>query len=170
MQGGILLRLKPNGNTGWPGKRSPPHSGAFATFGPMPVFRSRTRISRPNGTQLQPTIRTQRARHFPPNVVSESSTSVCHRSRTLPITDNLRECPSDSTSRWTPCPPEYRKLVPSGPPWLASGFRLRARLVQASPCLLPPLSGHALRRRPCASPRSGSEKDLHLQAATIHGT
>src|SRR6516162_1554312 len=37
-------------------------------------------------------------------------------------------CPSDSTSRWTPCPPENRRLVASGPPWLVSGFRFRARL------------------------------------------
>ena len=37
-------------------------------------------------------------------------------------------CPSDSTSRWTPCPPETRRLVASGPPWLVSGFRFRARL------------------------------------------
>src|SRR5262245_17724318 len=35
-------------------------------------------------------------------------------------------CPSDSTSRWTPCPPENRRLVASGPPWLVSGFRFRA--------------------------------------------
>jgi hypothetical protein len=37
-------------------------------------------------------------------------------------------CPSDSTSRWTPCPPENCRLVASGPPWLVSGFRFRARL------------------------------------------
>jgi len=37
-------------------------------------------------------------------------------------------CPSDSTSRWTPCPPENRRLVASGSPWLVSGFRFRARL------------------------------------------
>jgi hypothetical protein len=37
-------------------------------------------------------------------------------------------CPSDSTSRWTPCPPENRRFVASGPPWLVSGFRFRARL------------------------------------------
>ena len=37
-------------------------------------------------------------------------------------------CPSDSTSRWTPCPPENHRLVASGPPWLVSGFRFRARL------------------------------------------
>jgi hypothetical protein len=37
-------------------------------------------------------------------------------------------CPSDSTSRWTPCPPENRWLMASGPPWLVSGFHLRARL------------------------------------------
>ena len=36
--------------------------------------------------------------------------------------------PSDSTSRWTPCPPEDRRLVASGPPWLVSAFRFRARL------------------------------------------
>src|SRR6516164_4429681 len=36
--------------------------------------------------------------------------------------------PSDSTSRWTPCPPENCRLVASGPPWLVSGFRFRARL------------------------------------------
>src|SRR5712692_911334 len=37
-------------------------------------------------------------------------------------------CPSDSTSRWTPCPPECCGAVAAGPPWLLSGFRLRARL------------------------------------------
>src|SRR6202035_1101049 len=37
-------------------------------------------------------------------------------------------CPSDSTSRWTPCPPENCRLMASGPPWLVSGFRFRARL------------------------------------------
>jgi hypothetical protein len=37
-------------------------------------------------------------------------------------------CPSDSTSRWTPCPPENCRLLASGPPWLVSGFRFRARL------------------------------------------
>jgi hypothetical protein len=37
-------------------------------------------------------------------------------------------CPSDSISRWTPCPPEKSWSVASGPPWLVSGFRFRARL------------------------------------------
>ena len=37
-------------------------------------------------------------------------------------------CPSDSTSRWTPCPPENRWLVALGPPWLVSSFRFRARV------------------------------------------
>ena len=37
-------------------------------------------------------------------------------------------CPSDSISRWTPCPPEILRLVASGPPCLVSGFRFRARL------------------------------------------
>src|SRR6202166_2330298 len=37
-------------------------------------------------------------------------------------------CPSDSTSRWTPCPPENCRLMASGPPWLVSGFRFCARL------------------------------------------
>ncbi len=37
-------------------------------------------------------------------------------------------CPSDSTSRWTPCPPEIHRLLASGLPWLVSGFRFRARL------------------------------------------
>src|ERR1700730_11052041 len=37
-------------------------------------------------------------------------------------------CPSDSTSRWTPCPPEIHKWVASGPPWLVSSFRFRAPL------------------------------------------
>src|SRR6516225_12041771 len=40
----------------------------------------------------------------------------------------ISSCPSDSTSRWTPCPPENRRLVASGPPWLVSGFRFCARL------------------------------------------
>ena len=40
---------------------------------------------------------------------------------------HFSSCPSDSTSRWTPCPPEYRRR------WLqvhlaVSSFRLRARL------------------------------------------
>src|SRR6202051_4035938 len=47
-------------------------------------------------------------------------------------------CPSDSTSRWTPCPPENRRLVASGPPWLVSSFRFRARLGFSIP---PPFSG-----------------------------
>jgi len=37
-------------------------------------------------------------------------------------------CPSDSISRWTPCPPKKSWSVASGPPWLVSGFRFRARL------------------------------------------
>src|SRR5215467_2051090 len=41
---------------------------------------------------------------------------------------DFSSCPSDSTSRWTPCPPENRRLVAAGPPWLVSGFRFRARL------------------------------------------
>ena len=30
--------------------------------------------------------------------------------------------PSDSTSRWTPCPPEYYKVVASGSSWLYPAF------------------------------------------------
>jgi hypothetical protein len=37
-------------------------------------------------------------------------------------------CPSDSISRWTPCPPENCRSLASGPPWRVSGFRFRARL------------------------------------------
>src|SRR6266851_2255036 len=47
-------------------------------------------------------------------------------------------CPSDSTSRWTPCPPECCGAVAAGPPWLLSDFRLRARLGFSIPS---PLSG-----------------------------
>src|SRR5713101_8669885 len=47
-------------------------------------------------------------------------------------------CPSDSTSRWTPCPPEHCRLVASGPPWLVSGFRFRARLGFSIPSRPPP--------------------------------
>jgi hypothetical protein len=47
-------------------------------------------------------------------------------------------CPSDSTSRWTPCPPENRWLLASGPPWLVSGFRFRARLGFSIPSPLRP--------------------------------
>jgi hypothetical protein len=36
--------------------------------------------------------------------------------------------PSDSTSRWTPCPPEYCEMAASDPPWLVSSFRFRARV------------------------------------------
>src|SRR5215813_1035807 len=37
-------------------------------------------------------------------------------------------CPSDSISRWTPCPPKKFWFVASGPPWLVSSFRFRTRL------------------------------------------
>ena len=43
---------------------------------------------------------------------------------------------SDSTSRWTPCPPEYREMAASGSPWLVSGFRFRARLGCSIPSFL----------------------------------
>jgi hypothetical protein len=45
-------------------------------------------------------------------------------------------CPSDSTSRWTPCPPEYREMVASGSPWPVSSFRFRARLGCSIPSFL----------------------------------
>ena len=44
--------------------------------------------------------------------------------------------PSDSTSRWTPCPPEYCEMAASGPPWLVSSFRFRARLGFSIPSFL----------------------------------
>ena len=45
------------------------------------------------------------------------------------ITDpSLSSCPSDSTSRWTPCPPKYCKWWLQVRLWSVSGFRLRARL------------------------------------------
>src|SRR6202035_3134770 len=47
-------------------------------------------------------------------------------------------CPSDSTSRWTPCPPELLRVVAAGPPWLCPAFAFVP--VWASP-YLPTLSG-----------------------------
>src|SRR5262249_23201669 len=47
------------------------------------------------------------------------------------------QCPSDSTSRWTSCPPENHRLVAPGSPWLVSGFRFRARLDVTIPSTFP---------------------------------
>ena len=53
---------------------------------------------------------------------------VAHESPPSITAPYFSSCPSDSTSRWTPCAPENCRLVASGPPWRASGFRFRARL------------------------------------------
>src|SRR5919106_6339761 len=58
-------------------------------------------------------------------------------------------CLSDPTSRWTPCPPEYRKKVAPGPPWPSPTFALgpfrlhHTFLLSPASEALPPLSDMA---------------------------
>jgi hypothetical protein len=45
-------------------------------------------------------------------------TSMGQQRPVFPIHLAPRSCPSDSTSRWTPCPPELWREAAAGPPWL----------------------------------------------------
>ena len=69
-------------------------------------------------------------------------------------------CPSDSTSRWTPCPPERYKKVAPEPALAVSGFRLRARLGFVIPAFSPRPARHYPRFR-IWHPSSERQRDFN---------
>jgi hypothetical protein len=121
-------------------KLEPASSRGWSTATKVPTHASSTPTSRAKPSSCTTTFTASAAR---PRTASRKRSSICSaRARVArassTTTRYFSSCPSDSTSRWTPCPPRNCGFGGCRSALAVSSFRLRARVGLSIPSILSP--------------------------------